>query len=415
MNIISLYFKRWIVEDLGHDGLCYDISYSLSMFLAGLIMPALGAISDHSHKKKLFLFLFTVTCCFWVGIIPAIPPAMFILIILAFAFSNFFYEGGMVFYNSLLYSVSSGKEARLVSGFGVALGYTGSIVGMILVLPWVTGSLFDFDIIGLEAAGKTGAFLPTAILFMAFSIPLFIWVRERKADGKSKKVKIGQAYREVWEGLRETKKYPGVLRFLIADYFFEDAIATVILNMGIFSSVVLGFTDADLTIFMIVSTLSAMIGSFVIGKISQTANLKRLLGGIVCSWIVTLLLFIVTSNISIIYIIGSILGVLLGGTWTVSRPLLAEMVPKEELGRFFGLYSLSGRAAAVIGPVVWGVVVFLFNPERPLGIWLTQTMNLNESQAVKIPYKLGVLSLMLMMALGLFILRKLPDVKGDKQ
>ncbi|MEW5925554.1 MAG: MFS transporter [Candidatus Zixiibacteriota bacterium] len=415
MNIVSLYFKRWIVEDLGHDGLYYDISYSLSMFLAGLIMPALGAISDHSRKKKLFLFLFTITCCFWVGIIPAIPPSLFMLIIIAFAFSNFFYEGGMVFYNSLLYSVSNGNEARLVSGFGVALGYTGSIVGMILVLPWVTGSIFGFDIIGLDGAGKTGAFLPTAVLFLVFSIPLFIWVKERKTDGKKEKVRIGQAYKEVWEGIRGTKKYPGVLRFLIADYFFEDAIATVILNMGIFSSVVLGFSDADLTIFMIVSTLSAMIGSFVIGRISQTTNLKKLLSYIVWGWIVTLLLFIFTSEIVIIYIIGSILGVLLGGTWTVSRPLLAEMVPKEELGRFFGLYSLSGRAAAVLGPIVWGSVVYLFNMERPLGAWLTQALNLNESQAVKIPYKLGVLSLILMMALGLYILRKLPDGTGEKR
>ena len=142
MNILSLYFKRWVVEDLGRDGLYYDIAYSGSMLLVGLIMPALGALSDHSHKKKLFLFLFTITCCISIGLVALIPAPLFIPVIFMFAFSNFFYEGGMVFYNSLLYSVSGGNEARLVSGFGVAFGYTGSIIGMILVLPWVTGGIF---------------------------------------------------------------------------------------------------------------------------------------------------------------------------------------------------------------------------------------------------------------------------------
>jgi len=409
MNILSLYFKRWVVEDLGRDGLYYDIAYSGSMLLVGLIMPALGALSDHSHKKKLFLFLFTITCCISIGLVPLIPAPLFMPVIFMFAFSNFFYEGGMVFYNSLLYSVSGGNEARLVSGFGVAFGYTGSIVGMILVLPWVTGGIFGLDIPGLAGSGKTGAFFPTAILFFVFAMPLFLWVDEKKARIKPERIKFKRAYREVWEGIRETKKYPGVLRFLIADYFFEDAIATVILNMGIFSSLVLGFSDADLTIFLIVSTVSAMLGSFVIGNISQIVALKKLMIYIVWGWIVVLLLFIVVSNIFFIYIIGSIIGILLGGIWTVSRPLLAEMVPKDELGRFFGLYSLSGRAAAVVGPVLWGIIVFLFNPNRPLGNGLASMLNLDAPRASQMPYKLAVISLIIMMAAGLFIFRKIPS------
>ena len=412
MNIISLYFKRWVVDDLGYDGLYYDAAYSLSMLLTALIMPALGAVSDHSHKKKLFLFLFTITCCIWIGIIPALPPSLFFLIIIFFGLSNFFYEGGMVFYNSLLYAVSKDKEARFVSGFGVALGYTGSIVGMILVLPWVTGSLFGLDISGLTGTGKSGAFLPTSVLYFIFAIPLFLWVNEKKLAIKPGRIKLRKAYREVWEGIRETKKYPGVLRFLIADHFFEDAIATVILNMGIFSSYVLGFSDTDLTVFMIVSTVSAMFGSYIIGHISQFTGLKKMMTYIITGWIITLLIFILISNTIVIYVFGSIIGILLGAVWTVSRPLLAEMVPRDELGRFFGLYSLSGRAAAVVGPLLWGVVVYLFNPARPLGSAVVEFMGVDGTQAEKVPYKLAVVALVVMMAVGLFIFRKIPARKG---
>ncbi|SYZ73296.1 Major facilitator superfamily MFS_1 [Candidatus Zixiibacteriota bacterium] len=411
MNILSLYFKRWVVEDLGRDGLYYDISYALSMLLTGLIMPALGALSDHSRKKKIFLFLFTFLCGVAVGIIPLIPISLFMLIIVVFALSNFLYEGGMVFYNSLLYSVADGRAARLVSGFGVALGYMGSIVGMILVLPWVTGKIFGLTLPGFSAGGKEAAFLPTAILFMLFAVPCFIWVREKDFKSHRQKIDLKKAYREVWEGVKDTRKYPGVLRFLIADYFFEDAVATVILNMGIFSSMVIGFADTDLTLFLIISTVSAMAGSYTIGHFAQNFDLKRGMAIIVAGWIITLLLFIFIDNRPAVYLLGMAMGVFLGGLWTLSRPLLAEMVPREELGRFFGLYSLSGRAAAVVGPVIWGVVVYLFNPSRPYGKFLSGMMGLSDMSAIKLPYRLAVLSLVLMMAMGLYIFRRVPSPK----
>nr|MBN2277000.1 MFS transporter [candidate division Zixibacteria bacterium] len=411
MNILSLYFKRWVVEDLKRDGLYYDVAYSMSMLLVGLILPALGAISDHSHKKRLFLVVFTVCCCLSLGLIPFIPLEMFAIIIIMFGLSNFFYEGGMVFYNSLLYSISDGLEARLVSGFGVALGYTGSIFGMVMVLPWVTGGIFGIDVPGINGSGKTGAFLPSAVLFLIFSIPLFVWVKEKKEQVRETSIELIKAYREVWAGIRDTRKYPGVLRFLIADYFFEDAIATVILNMGIYSSIVFGFTDTNLTVFLIISTVSAMVGSFLIGRIARKMVLKKLMFLIVGGWVITLGLLIFSENQIIIYILGSVIGVLLGGIWTVSRPLLAEMVPRTELGRFFGLYSLSGRAAAIIGPIIWGVVVYYFGLGSKSGQYLAGVFNLSAEAAVRLPYRLAVFSLILMMAFGLFIFRKIPAGK----
>jgi UMF1 family MFS transporter len=409
MNILSLYFKRWVVEDLGREGLYYDIAFSTSMLLTGLIMPALGAISDHSHKKRIFLLLFTLLCCVSIGIVPALPLGLFSLVIILFSLSNFFYEGGMVFYNSLLYSVSAGIEARFVSGFGVAVGYLGSIAGMLLVLPFVKGNFFGWDISFLSAGGKASTFMPTAIFFFLFSIPAFIWVKESIKGQKSEKPAIREAYREVWNGIKDTKKYPGVMRFLVADYFFEDAVATVILNIGLYSSLVIGLNDTDLTIFLIISTISAMAGSFAIGHISQNRNLKKIMRSVIYGWIITLFLFVLIDNKILIYILGSMVGILLGGLWTVSRPLLAEMVPKEELGKFFGLYSLSGRAAAVVGPIIWGVIVYLFNPSRFLGGWVSNRLGLSPESAMKLPYWLAVLSLTLMMSVGLIIFRKLPE------
>ncbi|MCP4705007.1 MAG: MFS transporter, partial [candidate division Zixibacteria bacterium] len=403
------------VEDLNYDGLYYDLSYAGSMLLAGIIMPALGAISDRSQKKKIFLFLFTFASCLSLGLIPIIPNSLIIAIVIVFGLSNFFYEGGLVFYNSLLYTVSDGKDARVVSGFGVALGYFGSIVGMILVLPFVTGDIYGINIFWLEGWGKSGSFLPTAILFFLFALPLFLTVRETDVPFKKSPGGIKKAYLDVWEGIKDTKKYPGVLRFLIADYFFEDSVATVILNIGIFSSMVIGLSDTDINTFLIISTVSAMIGSYLIGRLSVKRNLKKLMSLVIWGWMFSLSLFAFAENVVIIYLLGSLIGILLGGLWTLSRPLLAEMVPRHELGRFFGLYSLSGRSAAIIGPIVWGLLVYFFNPARPAGEFMAGLLNLSVESSEKLPYRIGVLSLVLIMSIGLYIFRKVPSGGNRKE
>jgi len=413
MNIVSLYLKRYIIEDLGRDDRWFDIPFSLSMLAAAALLPALGAMSDHAVKKKLFLLLFTLACCLSVGAMAMVPATFVLALIVLFMIANFSYEAGQPFYNALLYSVADKTDARYVSGIGVAFGYVGSLFGMLLVLPFVTGTLFGWDVPFLAGAGKAGAFLPTAALFLLFSIPLMLWVRE-KPRVKPARADWRTAYREVWDGLRQTKRYPGVLRFLIADYCFEDAVVTVIINIGLYCSIVLRLAEEQITTFLVVSTVSAVIGSYVIGRISRRVSLKKLLTVIVYGWIAALLAFVLTDTMAVIWLLGSVVGVLLGGLWTVSRPLLAELVPKDELGRFFGLFSLSGRAAAVVGPLVWTLVVYLFNAERALGLWAGDLLNLSPSTRLVLPYKLAVLSLVLMMALGLVLFRKVPDTQGKQ-
>lgn len=413
MNIVSLYLKRYIVEDLQKDHLYFDIPFSLSMLLAAVLLPALGAMSDHSTKKKIFLFLFTVTCCLAVGLMALVPPEFFTVVAILFVIANFSYEAGQPFYNSLLYSVSEGRQARYISGVGVALGYVGSVFGMVVVLPFVTGSVFSVDIPLLAGGGKTASFIPTAVLFMLFALPLFWWVREREVTSVTR-TGFKDAYREVWEGLRQTRKYPGVLRFLIADYFVEDAVATVILNIGIYCSIVLRLPDEAITLFLVISTVSAVIGSYLIGKIAQIWSLKRMLYGIMFGWVIALTMFIITDNMTVIWILGSLVGILLGGLWTTTRPMLAELVPHDQLGRFFGLFSLSGRAAAVVGPLVWTVILYLFDADRALGRATADLFGLDAVWAEKLPYKLGILSLVIMILIGLFIFRKVPQTNGGK-
>ena len=428
MNIVSRYFAVWLVVDLGYKDIHYSIAFSASMFLAAVLMPALGYLSDAPKKTKglfagqrklLFLFIFTAGAVLSVVVFASIPVNYVLLILIFFAFSNFFYEGGIVFYNALLTSVSNNRNVGKVSGFGVALGYVGSIVGLVLVEPFVDGKLFfTWDVTFIDGWGNASAFYPTAIFFALFAVPIFLFVRERPAvrtaDVSDKKRSLKTAYKDVWKSIKSTEKYPGLLRFLISDYFFEDAIATVIIFMAVFSEKVLEITDTVLTLFFIASTAFAILGAYILGYLADRVSPKKVLFGIVAGWIIVLIVFALNSHQAVFYICGPIVGILLGGVWSVSRPILIYLSPPEKLGEFFGLFSISGRAAAICGPIVWGAVVYIFASDHIIGQSVGELFNLNQAAAAKLPYRLAVLALAAMMALGLFIFRKVPETGRRK-
>lgn len=442
MNIISLYFAVWLVVDLGYKDIYYSIAFSASMLLAAVLMPALGCLSDGngrpdahrdkpgflSQRRLLFLLIFTAGSVLSVAIFALLPKSAIILVLILFSLSNFFYEGGMVFYNAMLRAVSNENNVGEVSGFGVALGYMGSIVGMVLVLPFVTGKLFGWDIPFIEGGGRSAAFLPTALFFALFSVPIFLFVREKPLTSVAFDVapnrprSLGGAYRDIWQSLEATKKYPGLLDFLIADFFFEDAIASVIIFMAVFTNRILGWDSTQMSIFLIVSTLSAMLGAYPLGWLADRLSPKKVLSAVVLGWIIVLVMFSLNRGAAMFWILGPIVGLLLGGVWATSRPLLMRLSPPEKLGEFFGLFSLSGRSAAICGPLVWGTVVYFFSPDKLIGQITAKYLTLSARQiipsfvlsqkgAAELPYRLAILSLAALVAVGFLILEEVPDTK----
>lgn len=421
MNIITMYFAQWVIVDNHKEDIWYSVSYALSMLLVALSMPVLGAISDSYGKRKPFLLTLTLGCVagtLLIGLVSnnvAQVDLRIYLALILFIITNFCYEGGLVFYNALLPQVSTPKNIGKVSGLGVALGYVGAIVGLLLVKPFVEGHLFGMEIPLVSEAGREKAFIPTAVFFLLFSLPLFLRVRE-KIEPKKDQLRMGirNAFRRVWEGLIQTKKYPGVLRFLIADYFFEDAIATVIIFMAVYAQVVMGMGDEIKIWFFIVSTTSAVVGSFLAGFFTDWIGPKKTLFWVVLGWIISLSVVMFTFNQTIFWIIGSFIGIFLGSTWTASRPLLTSLVPREMVGEFFGLYSLSGRTAAIIGPLLWGGAVLYFKQDNLL---VKRAVSFLESAGVTfsaqvletIQYRFAIGVLIFLMILGLIIFVKVPD------
>jgi len=400
MNVVSLYFGTWIIISLNQSDLWVSLANSISMIFVALTMPVLGDWSDRKGKKIISLFVFTSTCILGTVALGVLGTQMnnvsliVPLAILIFIAANYGYQGGLVFYNSLMPAVSTPKTIGRVSGYGVALGYLGSIAGLSIAGIFVDGNFYGIQMPGISAGGAPAAFIPTAILFFVFALPIFIFVKEPPLPaGIKKEWNLKDSYARVLKSIVDTQRHPGLLRFLVAKLFYEDSIQTIIIFMGVYAQAVVGFSLAETKQFFVLVIPSAIVGSALCGIMTDHYGPKRTLTAVLLLWIVSLNIVIFTSSRTIFWISGAFIGALLGSTWTSARPLLITLVPKENLGEFFGLYALSGKVAAILGPLVWSSVAFAFSRFGNV-----------------IKYKASTAALMLIMILGLIVLQGVPDL-----
>lgn len=386
MNVVSLYFAQWVIFDLGQKELSYSLSYSTSMLLVALTMPVLGSLADQHKYHHRFLVILTLLCIAttavigWLGNSSVPAETMALLALFLFGLANYFYEGGIVFYNSLLPEISKEVGMGKTSGLGVGLGYVGTIAGLYLVRPFVAGGT------------RADAFIPTAVLFLIFSTPLFFLAWHTR---HSRGTMVAPSYSfNLWKILKETQQYPGLLRFLIADFLLEDSVVTIIIYMAVYMQKVYAIPDSVKTNYLALATTAAIAGAFLAGWATDKFGARRTLKLVFIGWLISLVAIAFAPNIRTFYILGGFIGLFLGATWTSSRPLLAELVPKEKLGQFFGLYSLSGRAAAIVGPILWGLTVKL--PLKGSG-----------------SYRAAILVLDLMVLFGFLIYLKMPPAVSE--
>ncbi len=395
MNIVTLYFAVWIVTERGASNTAYSVATSLSSLLVLVLAPVFGAFSDASRRRKPWVISLTLlSVAGTVALAPLsnapLPQEKSILLLLAaFAAANTAYQLAIPPYNAMLPELVPAAELGRMSGFGTALGYAGSIAGVLLVAPFVTGRL------GLPAGGRQASFVPTALFFLLFSLPFFVFCRDHLAQKPAQRrpVRVATAVNELVGAFRDTRRHPGLLRFVLATWFYQDALGTVISFMALYAVTVLGLPPGGEIRLFVVLTIPAIVGSYVAGRAADRFGPKRALVWVLLGWLAGVLAVAAAPTLAAFWVAGCLVGFVFGGIWATERPLLLTLVPDVEAGRFFGLLSLSARAAAIVGPLVWAFIVdWAF---RPFG--------------KQVAYRAAVASLALFLAAALWLLRGVPD------
>jgi UMF1 family MFS transporter len=428
MNIATLYFAAWLVGDLGHSNTLYATVNGIASALVVVSIPLFGAISDATQRRKPWVVGFTLIACASTvlmavlgqtglplvgeGVVGARSSSLFspgvalFGVLAAFTIANYTYQGAQPFYNAMLSELVPVDHRGRLSGMGTAFGYIGSIVGVLLTFPFFTGSLPilgtlpDRVVTVLRNAvpftahgGRVSTFVPTAILFLLFSLPLALFCRDHNVARGKKRIPWREAFRDVRQTLKEAKKYPGTMRFILTSFLYQDAMGTIIANMALYAIFAMGFRKGSEATLFVILTIPAVIGSYGIGRLVDRFGPKRTLSWVLVGWVLLLIAMIVVPTRNAFWIVGACIGLIYGGVSTAERPLLLSLVPDVEAGRFFSLMVLSSRAAAVVGPFIWAFAVDGLSPSMGAGF----------------AYRAGVVTVAIGMSLALLMLRGVPD------
>ncbi len=371
MNVATLYFAVWFVEDLHQSNTLLAVAAALASVLVVASVPLLGAISDARQRRKPWVVGFTVASCVACAAIGAVGQGgagSVGWVVVAYVVANYAYQAAQPFYNAMMPDLAPPEELGRLSGIGTAVGYLGTIVGLLLVVPFFNGAWLPTTLMhALRAAvpftasgGRVATFVPTAFLFLLFSLPLFVFCRDHHPRDSA--IAWRAAFRDVAHTVRDARRYPGVLPFIIASFLYQDAIGTIVGFMALYAVKAMHFGGGTETTLFLVLTLPAIVGSYIAGRLVDHVGARRTLVIAIVAWIALLLAMIAVPTQGGFWAVGLAIGLVFGWVPTAERPLLLALVPEREAGRFFSLMLLSSRAAAVAGPLVWGVTVDTLEP-----------------------------------------------------
>jgi UMF1 family MFS transporter len=383
VNVVSLYFVRWLTLEKAQAEILYSFSFGISTFLVAVCAPILGSLSDITGRRKPFLIYLTLLSVVFTVLLGA-PKSIFFAL-LFFVLANFGCQLAVIFYNALMVNVAPPGKIGLVSGLGRMLGYSGAILALFLVKPVVLRS------------GYQATFLPTGVLFFLFSLPCLIFVKDKEVSGKKiSKDKVFSVFHQLKDDLLSVYRSPRVPDFLKGAFLGLCVVNVIILFMSVYATRVFGLNETQIIHLMLFATLFAIFGSLVSGYVADRIGAVSSLISVYILWGISLFLGAFSRSINLYWLVGALVGLALGATWVVLRALAIQLVPPEKSGAIFGLFNLIGCLSGILGALFWGIILLFLSSLGEIG------------------YRIALFSLNLFLVLGFIFLLRIPQIRTAK-
>ena len=350
LAVYSAFFKNVVVG--GAEGTrLWAISVGVASVAVAILSPVLGAIADFTRYKKQFLIFFTLLSVVFTGLLFFVRAGNVFIGMLFFILAEIGYRAGQVFYDALLTDVSTSDTIGTISGNGWAFGMIGGILALVI-------AIIPINFIGDHMIPLS--FLIAAAFFLIFSVPSFIWVKERKqAEGRPEGISIlGLAGKKLAETFRSIKSYKEFSKYTIAFLLYNNGLQLLMGFAAIIGTTLFGLTQMELILFVVLLQVTGAFGALIFGKIADMYSSK--ISALVALLLLSLCLcglFFTTSKIWF-FIIGAFAGFFLSGAQTVSRSIVGQLAPPERVTEFYGFLSVAGSTSTFIGPFVFGFISF---------------------------------------------------------
>ncbi|HZR33764.1 MAG TPA: MFS transporter [Nevskia sp.] len=352
VGFFPIFFDRYWAKELPGTTSTFwlGITNSAAAFVVMLLAPWLGALADLRGRKKAYLGWFTVLGVLSSAALALVGAGQWTLALLLFALGQVGFFASYSFNDALLVQVAEPEESDQVSAFGFAMGYLG---GGLLFLVNVAMALRPawFGLADATAATRA-AFLTVAAWWSLFCLPLFRYVPEAEPAAQA------SGWRELWQTLKSVLRNKPVLRFLIAYWLYIDAIGTL-QQMAVDFGAKLGFSTSTLITALLLVQFISFPAAWAFGPLARRIGTRRAiyLGLAVFGGLSIWAYFMQTERQ--FYQMAAGVALVQGGVQALSRSYFSRLIPPGRSGEYFGFYNMLGKFAAILGPLVVGVVALL--------------------------------------------------------
>ncbi len=385
-TILPLFFKS-VTSQAGlaasQSTAYWGYANSAATFIVAILAPLLGTIADYKDKKKRFFISALMLGVIFTLALSFIPEGNWIMLLSVYVFTMVGFAGANVFYDAFLVDISSEAQMDMVSSYGYAWGYIGGTIPFALIAAMIFGherlNLSEIDVMRI-------GFAVTALWWAVFSIPMIRNVHQKYYIENEAQV-VTKSIRRIKETLKNVKSHKAIFAFLIAYFFYIDGVGTIIKMAVVYGSDV-GVDSTTLIMVLMAVQLVAFPFAILYGMLSKKFGTKRMIQIAIIIYIFTCIYAYQLDSVVEYWGLGMLVASSQGGIQALSRSYYGKLIPKENSNEFYGFYNIFGKFAAVMGPLLVGVV--------------SETTGRTQN---------GIFSIIALFVIGFLLLLKVPEIE----
>ncbi|MFD3587458.1 MFS transporter [Streptomyces sp. NPDC058683] len=368
------------------SGSFFAYSVSLSVILAVVLMPLVGSLADRTGRKKQLLGAAAYTGAVATTGMFFLDGDRYLLGGLLLIVANAAQSVALMLYNSYLPQIAPPEERDTISSRGWAFGYAAGSLVLIADLVLYTAH----DSFGLSETEAVRICLAAAGLWWgAFTLVPLRRLRDR--GGRAAEA-TAPGLRQLTATVRDMRRHPLTLSFLLAYLVYNDGIQTVISQASVYGSEELGLGQSTLIVAVLLVQVLAVAGALTMGRLARTYGAKRTILGSLVAWTVTLAAgyFLPAKAPVWFFVLAAGIGLVLGGSQALSRSLFSHLVPPGKEAEYFAAYEMSDRGMSWLGPLLFGITFQLTGSYRSAIISLVAFFVIGFALLARVPVRRAI-------------------------
>lgn len=344
-----------------HNSVLYTYVLSLSFLIVASMLPLLSGVADYSGDKKRFMKFFVIlgsaACCglwFFTGV-DSIAWGL-----LCATLASIGYSASLVFYDAFLPEIVTEDRYDSTSARGYSMGYYGSVILMIICLAIIMNAeTFGF---GAGSDGELNAsrasFVLTGLWWIGFSLIPFRCLPANVYRKPPQTELWKNGYREIIKVWQSLKSQPNLRRYLIAFFFYNSGVQTVMYLAALFGTDVLHLkSDLLIATFLVIQIVGAF-GAWTFARVSRRYGNRPTLIWMNVIWIGVCVGAYFTRTANEFYVLAVFVGMIMGGIQALSRATYSKLIPEETVDHasYFSFYDVAFNLSIVMGVFSYGFI-----------------------------------------------------------